>query len=259
MSSKRNEERLQWVKPFSTMGISEERLMKMSEREYQNTKDYLISVGETPDKVCEEEDEEKIQQKILEQLRRKREEQKKREQEERQREQQRAHHVPNPVQRNEQQQNAEVSEATRLKNEQDAEYERLVNEYNENKNQEAQLEKEREDHEKEIQKNEELDKQQKYEQLEEIYKSIPECSDGVTIAVMIAAFNSRITRKFDKETPLSSIYAWVKMEFLKLAKTIEIPNIVLRQPTGELLEESISKTLSSEGITKNTLLTCSNA
>ena len=258
MSSKKKEERLQWLKPFSTMGINEERLMKMSEREYQNTKDYLISVGETPDKITEEEDEEMIQKKIIEQLKKKREEQKRREQEQ---QQQRAHHIPNPAQRRDQQQNVEVSEATRLKNEQDAEYERLVNEYNENKNQEEELEKQKVEKEKEIKQKEESIKQQKYDDLLQLYNEIPaETKEGVSIAVMLASFNKRIMRKFNQETNLSTIYIWVKVEYLNLAQnTKEIPNIILRQPTGEILEESSTKTLKSEGITKNTLFTCSIA
>ena len=247
MQSKRQQERKPWVKCFASMGISEDRLMKMSDREYQNTKDYLESIGETPDKVTEEEDEEQAMQKLLEKIKQKKFEQ--RNADTTQSHQSNTPQMPRQL-------TPQAAEYMKLRKEQDAEYEQILKEHNENQ------EKQKEIEEKE--KQEAIMKKQKEQ--EEHLAQIKEKKDalvdippqeGVTIAIMFPNINKRIMRKFSTDTNLKILYSWTKKEYMNLTDNEnEVPDITLRQPTGEILEENSTKTLSSEGITKNTLLNC---
>ena len=233
MFSKRREERSEWIQSFATMGIDEDKLMKMSESEFQNTKDYLISVGETPGK--QHEDDAEFDRKLLEEIMKKKKSPKAQK------------NIPETQQRNvsgAQQRNvsapAEESEKVKLIKEQDQEYEELVKQQQQKKESEK--------------KEEIIQKEEKKESL--LLPVPPEPKEGVSIAVVIGTTNKRIMRKFELNDSIAVVYSWTKREIMKLSGTSEVPFIVLKQATGELLKENQTLTLESEGIKRNTLLNC---
>ena len=216
----RKANREEWVPAFQRhLGLDHDQVMRLSETEFINQRDYLelegIKPGEQP-KV----DEEKMEQLVLQRLRR----QAKANPNSRGRAQAQR---PQRRQLTEEQQRL-VDEHVAVQREQDAEYQQVLAEARAREN---------EVHEDPIEV-------RRRELREKAAQLPPEPADGIVLAVLLPT-QKRITRKFDKSEKGENLKVWV-------AATEDIvKDFELQLPAGAVLDEE--KTFDEQGIKNRSL------
>lgn len=226
MLAKRKAERGAWEEAFKTMGIGLSTMLKMSETEFQNNKDYLTSIGVTPENQPEPVDEAKAQQEIIERLKQRIREQKEK---------------------------GEVtkSPSVQLMEEQDAEYQQLLK---------SQLEKEAKEKQDSLAQdlesqptdkdNKVLSNSGRIEAMMKRYELVPEPeSGGVQISIKFPNGKSYV-RSFDPERPGSDVLSWASVLDESFDPNGEPLSIRLVQPFGNDLD--MHKTIFEQGIKRKT-------
>lgn len=228
---KRRAEREEWAPAFSKLGVTLEQMLKMSETEYQNNKDYLISEGFTAGPIPPVN--EALMENVIKRniLRKK----KLREEVQNQRifDQQAPPPPQNPVQ-------VPRPERAQLLDEQNAEFDEAIKKQKEIE--------EQEELEKFLQKEELMKKREKI--LVQAAELPPEPENGVTIAVVLPS-RKRNTRKFANDTIGQVVINWIAADVELIGEGDPI-HFEIRQPTGQLLEAD--KTLEEQQIQGRVIL-----